>query len=251
MSAADKIRVKILRQNQPEEQSYWDEFDVAYTPNMNVITLLQEIQRNPVNVSGNQVHPVAWECSCLEEVCGACTMVINGHVRQACTALVDQIDKPIVLEPMRKFPVIRDLVVDRSRMFETLKKVHAWVEIDGTYDLGPGERRAPEDQMEAYEYARCMTCGCCLDACPQVNDANPFFGAAILAQVRLFNIHPTGKYEKATRLRAVMGLGGIHECGNAQNCARVCPKEIPLVTAIARLNRDVIAQSVKDFLFEK
>jgi succinate dehydrogenase / fumarate reductase iron-sulfur subunit len=251
MTAAETVRVKIKRQDRPGAEPYWDEFDVSYYPNMNVITLLQEIQRNPVNVSGRQVPPVEWECSCLEEVCGACTMIINGKVRQACTALVDQIKKPIVLEPMRKFPVVRDLVVDRSRMFEALKRVHAWVDIDGTYDLGPGPRRSPEEQMEAYQYSRCMTCGCCLDACPQVNDRNPFVGAAILAQVRLFNIHPTGKSEKAERLRALMGPGGIHECGNAQNCAQVCPKEIPLVTAIAHLNRDVVVQTVKDFLHGK
>ncbi|HOE12137.1 MAG TPA: succinate dehydrogenase iron-sulfur subunit [bacterium] len=251
MSAADKIRVKVRRQDNPGAEPYWEEFEVESRPNMNVIALLQEIRRNPVNVSGRQVAPVAWECSCLEEVCGACTMVINGRVRQACTALIDQIETPVILQPMRKFPVVRDLVVDRSRMFETLKKVHAWVEIDGTHNLGPGPKRSPEEQMEAYEYARCMTCGCCLDACPQVNDRNSFYGAAILAQVRLFNIHPTGRYEKAERLRAIMQPGGIHECGNAQNCVRVCPKKIPLTTVIARLNGDVVVQSIKDFLYGK
>ena len=218
MNRDTDVRIKIKRQTRPESEPYWDEFNVAYSPGMNVITLLQEIQRNPVTVSGQPVQPVAWECSCLEEVCGACTMVINGTVRQACTALVDQLEQPIRLEPMRKFPVIRDLVVDRSRMFETLKKVFAWVEIDGTHDLGPGARRSQEEQMEAYQYARCMTCGCCLDACPQVNDRNPFFGAAILAQIRLFNIHPVGRFQKAERLRTLMGPGGSYECGNAQKC---------------------------------
>ena len=64
---------------------------------------------------------MVWECNCLEEVCGACTMIINGRVRQACTALIHKLDQPIVLEPMSKFPVVRDLYVDRSRMFESLK----------------------------------------------------------------------------------------------------------------------------------
>ncbi len=248
MSAAETVRVKIKRQDKAESAPYWDEFDVQYSPNMNVITLLQEIQRKPVNSSGKAVAPVAWDCSCLEEVCGACTMVINGTVCQACSALVDQLEKPVVLEPMRKFPVVRDLVVDRSRMFEALKRLHAWVEIDGTYDLGPGPRRSPEEQVEAYQYSRCMTCGCCLDACPQVCDNNDFIGAAPIAQVRLFNMHPTGTHDRGERLKAVMGPGGIHECGNAQNCVRVCPKEIPLVRAIARVNREVIGHTVKDFL---
>ena len=68
------------------------------------------------------MSPVTWDCNCLEEVCGSCTMLINGRVQQACTALVDNLEKPIVLEPMSKFPVIRDLQVDRERMFDNLKK---------------------------------------------------------------------------------------------------------------------------------
>ncbi|MEZ6105506.1 MAG: 2Fe-2S iron-sulfur cluster-binding protein [Pirellulaceae bacterium] len=85
---------------------------------------------------------MAWDCNCLEEVCGACTMVINGRVRQACSALVDRLlkDRPgeIELRPMTKFPVVRDLVVDRGRMFRALQKVHAWVPVDGYYDMGAG-----------------------------------------------------------------------------------------------------------------
>ncbi len=65
----------------------------------------------------------SWEMSCLEEVCGACSMVINGKPRQACTALVDQLEQPITLEPMTTFPVVRDLAVDRSRMFDALRKL--------------------------------------------------------------------------------------------------------------------------------
>ena len=81
---------------------------------MNVISVLQQIAANPRTIDGRGVAPVAWDCNCLEEVCGACTMVINGRVRQACSALVDRLleDNPdeIELRPMTKFPVVRDLV---------------------------------------------------------------------------------------------------------------------------------------------
>ena len=79
--------------------------------------------------------PVTWDMNCLEEVCGACSMVINGRARQSCSAIVDQLEQPIRLEPMSTFPVIRDLQVDRSRMFDNLKRMKAWIPIDGTYDL--------------------------------------------------------------------------------------------------------------------
>ena len=117
------ITLKIKRQDSPESSSYWSTFKLPFKPFANIISCLQEIQRNPITVEGKEVPPVVWDCNCLEEVCGSCTMLINGQVQQACTALVDKLMQPIVLEPMSKFPVVRDLQVDRSRMFENLKKV--------------------------------------------------------------------------------------------------------------------------------
>ena len=98
----------------------------------------------------------------------------DGHqrrVRQACTALVDELlrQRPgeIELRPMSKFPVLRDLVVERSRIFASLEKVKAWVPADSYYDLGAGARQSQEEQELAYQYSKCMSCGCCLEACPQ------------------------------------------------------------------------------------
>jgi len=233
------IRLKIKRQNTPDSSPYWEEFSVPYTPGHNVISVLMEIQKNPVNSRGEKTSPVVWECNCLEEVCGACTMLINGGVRQACSALIDKIGRELTLEPITKFPVVRDLHVDRGKMFEALKKVGAWIPIDGTYDMGEGPRMAPKDQEEGYRLAKCMTCGCCMEACPQYNSRSSFIGPAPTVQVRLFNLHPTGAMNRSERLETLMGKGGIAECGNAQNCVRVCPKEVPLTKTLAELNKDV------------
>src|SRR5258708_2704191 len=109
------IQLRVKRQNSPEATPYWEEFAVPYKPQHNVISVLMEIRRHPVTRAGNPTTPVVWEASCLEEVCGSCTMLVNGRVRQACTALVDKLEQPIRLEPMTKFPVVRDLIVDRTR----------------------------------------------------------------------------------------------------------------------------------------
>jgi succinate dehydrogenase / fumarate reductase, iron-sulfur subunit len=242
------IRLVITRQKDQEDSSYKEEFELPYRENMNVISALMEIRRNPVNAKGEETTAVSWEASCLEEVCGACSMVINGKPRQSCTALVDQLEQPIRLEPMKTFPVVRDLVVDRSRMFDSLKRVKAWVPIDGTYDLGPGPRMPEAKRQWAYELSKCMTCGVCLEACPNVNDKSEFIGPAALSQVRLFNAHPTGAMHKAERLNSLMdGDGGLSNCGNSQNCVQACPKGIPLTTSIAALNRDTTLQSFKNF----
>ncbi|EMR05172.1 Fumarate reductase iron-sulfur subunit [Bhargavaea cecembensis DSE10] len=246
-TAAKTVQFKIQRQDSPDSSPYWETFNVPYRQNMNVISALMEIRRNPVNSEGKQTSPIQWEMNCLEEVCGACSMVINGRPRQSCTALVDQLTQPITLEPMRTFPVVRDLVVDREVMFDSLKKVKAWVPIDGTYDLGEGPRMPERKRQWAYELSKCMTCGVCLEACPNVNDKTNFIGPALISQVRLFNSHPTGAMNRDERLDALMQDGGLAECGNSQNCVVACPKGIPLTTSIAAMNRAASVYSFKRF----
>ncbi|NME07412.1 succinate dehydrogenase iron-sulfur subunit [Psychrobacillus sp. BL-248-WT-3] len=242
-----KVQIEIYRQDTPESKPYWEKFEVNWRPNMNVISALMEIRQRPVNTDGKATTPVTWDMNCLEEVCGACSMVINGRPRQSCSTLIDQLTQPITLAPMSTFPVVRDLQVDRSRMFDALKKVKAWVPIDGSYDLGEGPRMPERKRQWAYELSKCMTCGVCLEACPNVNDNASFIGPAPLSQVRLFNAHPTGAMNKDERLNAIMGDGGLANCGNAQNCVVACPKGIPLTTSIAALNRDTTVQMFRNF----
>ncbi|MDO4542363.1 MAG: succinate dehydrogenase iron-sulfur subunit [Bacillota bacterium] len=250
---AEYFTFHIKRQDDPQAAPYWEDFKIKYRPNMNVVSSLMEIQRNPVNSQGKTVNPVVWECNCFEEVCGACAMVINNMPRQACSALIDKIleengaDKPIVLEPLSKFPVIRDLMVDRQVLFDNLRRVRAWIPIDGSFDIGRGPRYDEHTRRWAYEISRCMTCGCCAEACPNFNNKSDFIGPSAIAQVRLFNAHPLGKMQKDDRLAALISHGGIQDCGNAQNCARVCPKDIPLTRAIAALNMDANIFAVKRF----
>jgi succinate dehydrogenase / fumarate reductase iron-sulfur subunit len=267
------FNVVILRQDRPDGPSYWERFAVPYEADMNVISALQKIAALAKTADGKAVAPVAWDCNCLEEVCGACTMVINGKVRQACTALVDRLleDDPdkIELRPMTKFPVIRDLMVDRSRMFATLKKIKAWLPVDSYYDMGEAARQSQENQQIAYVLSKCMTCGCCLEACPQYlkielvrhegesdedfhareNEAffRSFMGASAIAQVDLFNTNPTGLMNSRDRLDALVSEGGIQVCGNAQNCVLVCPKDIPLTTSIARMGRAATTHMLKQW----
>lgn len=246
----DKLFILRIFRGNPDHQ-YWEEFELRCKPFMNVISALMEIQESPVNRKGEKVTPIAWEQGCLEEVCGSCSMLINGKPRQACTAIIEPILKAtnrsiITLAPFTKFPLIRDLVVDRSSMFENLKKVKAWVSNDGSFLKGFGPKISQEKQEAMYLLSTCMTCGCCTEACPQVNVKSKFIGPAPISQVRLFNLNPTGKMEKSQRNHALMDEGGVSDCGNAQNCVQVCPKEIPLTESIAVMGREVSKQAVQD-----
>jgi succinate dehydrogenase / fumarate reductase, iron-sulfur subunit len=244
------VIIKIKRQDNPNAPSRWEEFELAWESGMNVISSLMEIARNPVTRDGKPTTPITYDSNCLEEVCGSCAMLINGRARMACSALVDKLEQPIRLEPFTKFPVVRDLAVDRSVLFENLKAVKAWIPIDGSYDLGSGPRLTPEEQEAAYPLSRCISCCCCMEACPQFNEDTGFVGAATISQVRLFNAHPTGAALKRDRLAALMGDGGIQECGYAQNCVEVCPKDIPLTQSISEVGSDVMKQAIGD-LFHK
>jgi len=246
---ADKtVIIKIKRQATPTSKPHWEEFSVPYRPNMNVISALMDIAADPVTRDGKATTPITYDSNCLEEVCGSCAMLINGKARMACSALIDQLEQPIRLEPFSKFPVVRDLATDRGVIFENLKAVKAWVPIDGTYDLGSGPRMTAEDQEAAYPLSRCISCCCCMEACPQFNEDTDFVGAATISQVRLFNTHPTGKALKRERLAALMGDGGIQECGYAQNCVEVCPKDIPLTKSISEVGGQVMKQALGDLL---
>jgi succinate dehydrogenase / fumarate reductase iron-sulfur subunit len=167
-------------------------------------------------------------------------------VRQGCTALAVNLPSPTTIEPMSKFPLIRDLWVDRAKMFESLKRAESWIPIDGSYNLGAGPRISSETQQFAYLFSRCMTCGCCLEACPQVNSHSKFMGPAVMGQVYLMSQHPTGAMHEDERLAGVMGEGGIEDCGNAQNCVEVCPKDIPLTTAIGWVGRKATVKWLRD-----
>ncbi len=248
--ANTSIVLKVKRQASPESKPVWEEFSIPYRRNMNVISVLMEITANPVTTDGKKTTPIVYDSNCLEEVCGSCAMLINGRAAMACSALIDKLKQPITLEPLKKFPVIRDLAVDRSVLFENLKRVKAWVPIDGTYDLGSGPRLSPTDQEYAYPLSRCISCCCCLEVCPQFNENTGFVGAAVISQVRLFNTHPTGKALKHERLEAMMGDGGIQECAYAQNCVKACPKEIPLTRSISEVFGQVMKQAIGD-LFKK
>ena len=245
---ANNVVIKIKRQDTPNSKPYWDDFELPYKPGRNVISALMEIAANPVTRDGKKSTPITYDSNCLEEVCGSCAMLINGKARMACSALLDKLEQPIRLEPFSKFPVVRDLATDRSVLFENLKVVKAWVPVDGSYDLGSGPRVPPEEQEQMYPLSRCISCCCCMEACPQFNDDTGFVGAATISQVRLFNSHPTGHVLKRERLTALMGDGGIQECGYAQNCVEVCPKDIPLTTSIAEVGGDVMKQAVGDLL---
>ena len=151
--AARTIRMQVRRQDTPASSGYWEEYEIPHRPRENVVSVLMEIAKDPRTRDGKRTSPVVYDRSCLEEVCGSCAMRVNGAARMACTALIDSLEQPIRLEPLAKFPVVRDLSVDRGSMRRSVLDPLADHVDRGLIEIGPALRHliAEERCRSAFE----------------------------------------------------------------------------------------------------
>ena len=223
------MKVRILRCKTPDSDQYWEAFDYNGTTDISVAGLLEFLNYNDdiINDKGEKTTRIGWECSCLQGVCGACAMVINDVPALACeTFIKDLKGKEIVLRPLRKFPVIHDLMVDRSMIQENLKSADIYI---GEYKPGKKKEHALQ-----YNAAKCLKCGLCLEVCPNYTNGNTFYGALFANDCYLV---ATRNAEKAKTIRKVYGEHFGRWCSKALSCMDVCPVNISSLASMAKLNR--------------
>lgn len=210
----------ILRRRKPEDAPYWEDFAYeAVTEADTVATALKAINERTVlcNAGGEVSQRIRWECSCLQKKCGACAMVINGRPSLACDRQLKEFaDGRVRLEPLRKFPVVSDLICDRSILYENLKTLKLWLPEDAGLD--------DRDQDLAYEASQCIQCGCCLDVCPNFMPGGKFTGmAAVPLTTRLLTELPASEAKEIARRYLKHTFDG---CGKSLACKNVCPRKI-------------------------
>jgi succinate dehydrogenase / fumarate reductase iron-sulfur subunit len=245
----ERALLKIKRQDDPDDLPYWELFEVELVPDMTVSSALRAIVANPMTAEGNPTTPVAWDCSCNEGICGSCTMLVNGRTRQACKVSLEEFDGPVSIEPLSKYPIVRDLKVDRNVMLDALKGHECWVALDDLEPAGIEPLTDPERHERVSRFTDCVLCGSCSEACPQVNARTAFSGAYVFSHITHLNAHPIGKFGASSRLASIGGRGGIGDCGGSENCEVVCPRGIPLVEASSKLGWSSTWHSVKQFLW--
>jgi succinate dehydrogenase / fumarate reductase iron-sulfur subunit len=243
------LRLRIWRQPGPSQKGMLKVYEVSgVTADMSFLEVL-DLLNEDLTAAGDE--PVAFDHDCREGICGACSLVINGvphGPRKATTACQlamrhfrdgDTID----VEPWRAraFPVVKDLVVDRSALDRVIR---AGGYVSAPTGSAPDAHAVPvpkADAETAFEAAACIGCGACVAACP--NGSAMLFTAAKV--VHLGSL-PQGQPERASRVLDMVaahdaeGFGG---CTNTGECTAVCPKGIPM-TAIAQLNRDFLRAAV-------
>ena len=244
MQAKNTVYLKIKRQASPDSKPYWEVFSLDCGGAETLLSLLIRLGESP----GDGRTPVYHEHNCKEEMCGTCAIRVNGKPRMSCSTRVADLpassqQRPVILEPLLKFPVVRDLTVDRSRMFRGLARVGNWVETDGLF--GPPVNYGPDKQLEMYSYSKCINCGVCYDACPRTGKAEDLYmGPSAVARAVTMNDHPLGTDGREKRLESIMKSDGVPKCGKALVCEKVCPKKVPLVRSITRANREIIKKSL-------
>ena len=223
------MKVRVLRQQFPGSAPYWEAFGYDGPADNSVAGVLDYINYHDdiVDVDGNRSTRIGWECSCLQGICGACAMVINGRPALACeTFLRDLGGGDVEIRPLRKFPVIHDLVVDRSSIHENLKQA----------DVCIGEYRPSGDVDHAHQYAaaKCLKCGLCLEVCPNYVDGKTFFGAAFANDCYLA---ASRNRDQAHTIRELYAAHFARDCSKSLSCMEVCPMKIPTLASMAKLNR--------------
>ena len=221
--------VKIKRQSSPTSAPYWQSFSYNGDKHITVSALLDIINYTDdiFDVDGNPTTRVRWECSCLQAVCGGCAMIINGVPALACNTFVDKVVKTdLVLEPLSKFPVVADLIVDRSIIYENLNKAKAYIESRVVSD-----KKSYEHQ---YSVAKCLKCGLCLEVCPNYRTGENFYGAVFANESYLIaSQSEENPINIVKEYKVHFGAG----CSKSLSCQSVCPVGIETLTSIMKMNR--------------
>ena len=221
--------IKILRQEKGSDSSYYQSFEYeSRDNNETVATMLNNLNsREPLkDIEGNIARKITFKQSCLQKKCGACAMLINGKPKLACDTKISDHRGTLLLEPMKKFPVVEDLFVDRDIMQENLKMMKVYLSDHAIVN----ERR----NEISYEASRCLECGICLEVCPNFMIGNGFTGmAGALPLTRI--ISQLGK-EKLKEISETYKKHVYSDCGKSLSCVNACPVRIRIEDLLVNSN---------------
>ncbi len=228
--------LKILRFNpEVDKKPYYKEYKVEVKEAWTVLDALNEIK-------WRQDGSLTYRRSCRHGICGSCAMTINGVNRLACeTQLSSLKGDVIVVEPLRSFPIIKDLVVDMEPFYEKIRRIKPYL-ITNTPPPTDKERlQSPEERKLLDGSYECILCGACTSSCPSFWADKDFLGpAALLKAYRyIFDSRDEGLSD---RMEVINNKHGLWRCHTIFNCVEACPKSLNPTRAISRLKKLVMSE---------
>jgi succinate dehydrogenase / fumarate reductase iron-sulfur subunit len=234
-----KVKFKIFRFNpEADKTPHYDVFTVEASLNDRILDCLNKVR-------WEQDSSLSYRMSCAHGVCGSDALTVNGSPALACQKLVKDYDytKELVIEPLKFFPVIKDLIVDMEPFFERMKAINPDKAESASAGITKRERTQTADERSLFDDAvKCILCACCVAACPVTLKEEPdFIGpAAILrAQRYIFDSRVT---DTTTRMKVLEKPHGIWSCKSYYRCTQVCPKNIKVTEAILKTKKKILEQ---------
>ena len=243
---ADMITIQVARYR-PEEEGVQtlQEYEVPCPKDWVVLDGLNYIKDR---LDGS----LSFRWSCRMGVCGSCGMTVNGEPKLTCeTFLSEYADGPVRVEPLRNFPIIRDLVVEIGDFMRKLVRVKPWIVRDHEKPVSEGEYLQTPDQLDEFkQFSMCINCMLCYAACPVYALDPDFLGPAAIALGQRYNLD--SRDEGAADRRDVLGAAeGAWACTLVGECSTACPKGVDPAGAIQRYKLTAATRSVKELLFPR
>ncbi len=231
-----KVKFKVFRFNPENDRApHFDVFEVEANPNDRILDCLNKIR-------WEQDSSLSYRMSCAHGICGSDGVTINGSPALACQKLVKDYDctRKIVVEPLKFFPVVKDLNVDMEPFFERIKAIHPSKIKPTALASTTRERIQTNEQRSLFEDAiKCILCACCVAACPVALEKEPeFIGPAALLRAQRY-IFDSRLPDSNERMRILEKPHGIWSCKTYFKCTQVCPKQIKVTEAIIKTKKKI------------
>lgn len=233
------IRYRVYRHKLDGGEARFDEFAVNMEPDE---TVLDGIER----IWAQQDRSLTFRHACHHASCGTCGMRVNGIEKLTCVTPIQEVARnggTLVVEPMRHFPVISDLVVDMAPFFERMKAAQLSIVRSAEPTLA-NLKRVPAQEEQFSRFENCIECGLCVSACPIAGTDTAFLGPAALAGIWRMIEEPRGG--DTVGLSALAdSLHGAWRCHTALECTAVCPSNVDPGNKIMQLRRRLLAQRLR------
>ena len=240
---ADRIKLQVAHYRpEQESEATFDEFEVPCPKDWVVLDGLNHIKDR---MDGT----LAYRWSCRMGVCGSCGMMVNGEPKLTCaTFLAEYAPGPVKVEPLRNFPILRDLIVDIGDFMKKLASVKPWIVRQTEKPLSQGEYLQTPSELDDYkQYSMCINCMLCYSACPVYGLDPQFIGPAAIALAQRYNLDSRDE-GAAERNEILSQHEGIWGCTFVGECTTVCPKHVDPAGAIQRYKLTAAQDWVKSFV---